>query len=108
VKEDGSTIDGWEIGVHIADVAYFVTEDTPLDEWASARATSVYLVDRVGDEKLAEDIRLIYHYRSFPCYHDLYVNSCARSIPARINSVFPSYGSWMKKGRCWMSGSDAP
>ena len=33
----------WELGVHIADVAYFVTQDSPLDEEARARATSVYL-----------------------------------------------------------------
>ncbi len=37
----------WEIGVHIADVAHFVHPDTLLDEEAYARATSVYLVDRV-------------------------------------------------------------
>ena len=33
----------WELGVHIADVAYFVTQESPLDEEARARATSVYL-----------------------------------------------------------------
>jgi len=37
----------WEIGVHIADVAHYVKENTPLDREAYIRATSVYLVDRV-------------------------------------------------------------
>jgi len=37
----------WEIGVHIADVSYYVTPDTLLDEEAYKRGTSVYLVDRV-------------------------------------------------------------
>ena len=37
----------WEIGVHIADVSHYVKEDSILEEEALARATSVYLVDRV-------------------------------------------------------------
>jgi len=37
----------WEIGVHIADVAHYVKENTALDKEAYHRATSVYLVDRV-------------------------------------------------------------
>ncbi len=36
----------WEVGVHIADVSYYVTPDTVLDKEAYSRATSVYLVDR--------------------------------------------------------------
>jgi ribonuclease R len=37
----------WEVGVHIADVSYYVKPKTILDKEAFDRATSVYLVDRV-------------------------------------------------------------
>ncbi len=37
----------YEIGIHIADVCYYLQEGTILDDEAYSRATSVYLVDRV-------------------------------------------------------------
>ena len=36
-----------EIGVHIADVSYYIEDETALDQSAYERATSVYLPDRV-------------------------------------------------------------
>ncbi|RCH95910.1 hypothetical protein CU097_003871 [Rhizopus azygosporus] len=37
----------YEVGVHIADVTYFLKEGTPLDSEAKDRGTSTYLADRV-------------------------------------------------------------
>ncbi len=39
--------DNWEVGVHIADVTHYIKPESILDHEALARATSVYLVDRV-------------------------------------------------------------
>lgn len=49
----------WEVGIHIADVSHYVRPNTVVDMEAAARATSVYLVDRVVPmlpEKLSNDL----------------------------------------------------
>lgn len=42
INDDGT----YQVGVHIADVTYYVTPDSIIDREARHRATSVYLVDR--------------------------------------------------------------
>ena len=49
--DDALSIDrvegGWRLGIHIADVSWYVRPGSALDDEARVRATSVYLVDRV-------------------------------------------------------------
>lgn len=49
----------YEVGVHIADVSYYVTPDSVIDREAQKRATSIYLVDRTVPmlpERLSNDL----------------------------------------------------
>lgn len=41
------TDSGWQLGVHIADVSYYVKEKSALDRATMSRGTSVYFVDKV-------------------------------------------------------------
>jgi ribonuclease R len=54
-KDNGN----WEVGIHIADVSYYVKPGTSIDKEAFGRGTSIYLVDRVIPmlpEKLSNDV----------------------------------------------------
>ncbi|CAH8558276.1 unnamed protein product [Dicrocoelium dendriticum] len=44
LTSEGCSDAAYEVGIHIADVSYFVRPRTPLDQEASTRATTIYLV----------------------------------------------------------------
>lgn len=61
----------WEVGVHIADVTYYVDIKSILEEEARVRATSVYLVDRVVPmlpEKLSNNVCSLRPFEEKLCY----------------------------------------
>ncbi|PIP54014.1 MAG: ribonuclease R [Bacteroidetes bacterium CG23_combo_of_CG06-09_8_20_14_all_32_9] len=61
----------WETGIHIADVTYYITENSILEKEAYSRATSVYLVDRVVPmlpEKLSNQLCSLRQNEDKLCY----------------------------------------
>ena len=66
-KDNGN----WEVGVHIADVSYYVKPGTAIDKEAFARGTSIYLVDRVIPmlpEKLSNEVCSLRANENKLCY----------------------------------------
>lgn len=65
----------WEVGVHIADVSYYVHPGSILDDEAYERATSVYLVDRVVPmlpEKLSNGVCSLRPNEDKLCYSAIF------------------------------------
>ena len=61
----------WEVGVHIADVTYYVRHNSIIEEEAYNRATSVYLVDRVVPmlpERLSNGVCSLRPHEENLCY----------------------------------------
>ncbi len=76
-----------EIGVHIADVSYFVKPGTELDKEARERATSVYLVDRtipMLPEVLSNDL----------CSLTPATDKCAMSAIVEMTPSFQIVNTW--------------
>lgn len=76
-----------EIGIHIADVSYFVRPGTALDTEARERATSVYLVDRtipMLPEVLSNDL----------CSLTPATDKCAMSCIVEMTPSFQVVSTW--------------
>ena len=80
--------DGYEIGVHIADVTYYVLPDDIIDREAVKRATSVYLVDRtipMLPEKLSNNLCSLRPAEDKRCFSVIFVlNEKAEILTSRI------------------------
>jgi ribonuclease R len=78
----------WEVGVHIADVTYYVKPGDIIDEEAVKRATSVYLVDRtipMLPERLSNKICSLRQGEEKLCYSVIFeLNEKAEILTSRI------------------------
>ena len=73
-----------EVGIHIADVTYYVRPGTPVDKEAFARGTSVYLVDRtipMLPEKLSNKLCSLRPHEDKLCFSAVFeLNAKAKVI----------------------------
>ncbi|PWV00596.1 putative DIS3-like exonuclease [Trypanosoma cruzi] len=99
-----STPGGYRVGVHIADVSYFVPAGSPLDEEARERSTSVYLVEQVIPmlpRKLSED------YCSLNPGSDKFAFSCIFHLDHHGNVKSEWFGQSVIRNRCRLTYEDA-
>lgn len=79
----------WEVGVHIADVSAFVQPGDVIDEEATRRATSIYLVDRtipMLPERLSNDLCSLMPHKDRAAYSVIFkMNSDAEVKEYRIH-----------------------
>lgn len=96
----------FEVGVHIADVSYFLKRNTALDAEARARGTSTYLVDSVIPmlpPLLCEELC------SLNPGVERYITSCecrywVCELTLILDLHFLSSGRWTRKASLWIPG----
>ncbi|MBM3437094.1 MAG: RNB domain-containing ribonuclease, partial [Bacteroidetes bacterium] len=74
----------WEVGVHIADVSYYVKPGSAIDKEAFERGTSIYLVDRVIPmlpEKLSNEVCSLKAREDKLCYGAVFELDESANVP---------------------------
>ncbi|ORX46300.1 RNB-domain-containing protein [Hesseltinella vesiculosa] len=93
-----------QLGVHIADVTYFVNENSKTDLEARARGTTVYLADRRFDmlpSVLSEKVCSLRHHV------DRYAVSVLWTLDASLNVVDTWFGRTLIRSACEMEYEQA-